>query len=241
MCVCVCVCAYVSLCVFLCVTHKFVHVYVQERVRERSALIMPVQVSSCFSGKRDAASRAQANCVDDGLSICNSQFTTCIDAGSTANFVQVYSSSLSSQALSDDPPRKAQHVLRRATRARKSEKQKQRGWKTQGRGNISLNPSPKTVLDPAHPTYHTFPPPRCVHAPSFSLEEAAQTRRIPLSEASKTGFGGARYSPPPKLHDTFCPPPPLSKGVPTDPVCVVLQVTLQVHVQACSQGTNKWA
>ena len=36
-----------------------------------------------------------------------------------------------------------------------------------------------------------FPP--FVHALSFSLEEGAQTRRIPLSEASKTGFGWALY------------------------------------------------
>ena len=48
-------------------------------------------------------------------------------------------------------------------------------------------PKKKTVLDP--PTYDTIPPPlftQC-HSPH---RERAQTRQIPLSEASKTGFGG---------------------------------------------------
>ena len=47
---------------------------------------------------------------------------------------------------------------------------------------------PKTVLDPLH-LWYVFPPPLCLR-PVISLEKTAQTRRIPLSEASKTGFGG---------------------------------------------------
>ena len=48
-------------------------------------------------------------------------------------------------------------------------REKQRGGKTQGGGKHTINPSPKTVLDP--PTYDTISPPPFVHAMSFSLEE----------------------------------------------------------------------
>ena len=74
------------------------------------------------------------------------------------------------------------------------------GWKTQGRGNHTINPSPKTVLDPP-PTYGTFP--SLLFTPyHFPQRKRTQTRRIPVSEASKTGFGGGTLqyvSPPPQI------------------------------------------
>ena len=48
-------------------------------------------------------------------------------------------------------------------------------------------PPQKTVLDP--PTCDTCSPPPFVHAMSFLWRERAQTRQIPLSEASKSDFG----------------------------------------------------
>ena len=53
------------------------------------------------------------------------------------------------------------------------------------------------VWNPRPPPYDTFPPPPVVHALSPSLED---TRRIPLSEASKAGLGGdtLQYVFPPK-------------------------------------------
>ena len=70
-----------------------------------------------------------------------------------------------------------------------SEKNK-RGWKTQGRGKHTIRPLPKNGFGRPPPTYDTFPPPRLFTQCHFPLRERAQTRPIPLSEASKTGFGG---------------------------------------------------
>ena len=85
-----------------------------------------------------------------------------------------------------------------------SEKSKGGGG-TRGRGKHSIKPLPKTGLDP--PTYDAIPPP-FAHALSFSLEEPGTDQTHPISQASKTGFGGAlscTFSPP-KSHNTFCPP-----------------------------------
>ena len=65
-------------------------------------------------------------------------------------------------------------------------------------------PPPKRFWPPPH-LWYDFPPP-FVHAMSFSLEETGTARQIPLSEASKTGFGGALYS-------TFPPPPKIARYV----------------------------
>ena len=64
----------------------------------------------------------------------------------------------------------------------------------------------KRFWNPPPPTYDAF----ClfVHPLSFSWRKRVQTRRIPLSEASKLVLEASIYTtfPPPKSHDTFCPP-----------------------------------
>ena len=55
------------------------------------------------------------------------------------------------------------------------------GWETEGRGKHTIKPLPKNGFGPP-PTYDTIPPP-----PLFTQCHSPQ---IPLSEASKTGFGG---------------------------------------------------
>ena len=70
------------------------------------------------------------------------------------------------------------------------------------------------------------PPPPFVFALLFSLEEPAQTRQIPLSEASKTAFGGRTlwyvFSPQNRTV-RFAPPPPISPLSNRVCVCVCAQ------------------
>ena len=62
------------------------------------------------------------------------------------------------------------------------------GWKTQGSGKHTIKPpSQKRFWNP--PPMIRFPPPVCFR-PVVFLRGNRQTRQIPFSEASKTGFGG---------------------------------------------------
>ena len=98
--------------------------------------------------------------------------------------------------------------------------EKRRRGKLRGGENRPQNPSPKRAFH--RPTCDTFPPPPAVcSSPVISLEERAQTRQIPLSEASKTcDFGGGTlwYIPPPpsKIARYVCPPTfhfPISQNI----------------------------
>ena len=84
-------------------------------------------------------------------------------------------------------------------------REKQGGVENSGDGKYIIKPLPKTVLDPP-PQMIRFAP-LFVHALSFL--EGTGTDQIPLSELSKTGFGGRAlwYFFPQKTHDTFflCP------------------------------------
>ena len=88
-------------------------------------------------------------------------------------------------------------------------REKQRGVKTQWRGKNTIKPFPKNGFAP--PTHDTSPPP--LLTPCHSPErEQAQTRQIPLSEASKIGFGRGHFivrSPPPPQNRTIRFAPPL--------------------------------
>ena len=90
-------------------------------------------------------------------------------------------------------------------------REEQRGVENSGEGKTYDKPSPKTVLDP--PTYDTFPlPPRLFTPCEFPLRKRAQSRQIPLSEASKTSFGGGTlrhvFHLPKNRTIRFAPPPP---------------------------------
>ena len=86
-------------------------------------------------------------------------------------------------------------------------REKQRGVENSGEGKTyHKTPSQKRFWTP--PPMIRFPP-RLFSPCCFPYRKPAHTRQIPLSEPSKTGFGGRTLwyvSPPPKLHDTFCPP-----------------------------------
>ena len=83
------------------------------------------------------------------------------------------------------------------------------GWKNRGRGKHTVKPLPKNGLGPPPPPMIRFAPPRFVYALSFPLRKRAQTRPIPLSKASKTGFGEHPQSTasPPKICTMRFPPP----------------------------------
>ena len=82
------------------------------------------------------------------------------------------------------------------------------GGGTQGGGGTSMKPLPKNGFGP-RPYYDTFPPPPLCSRPVIFLGERAQTRQIPLSEASKPVLEGALYSTffPPKIARYVLPPP----------------------------------
>ena len=83
------------------------------------------------------------------------------------------------------------------------------GGKLGGGGTYHKAAPNKRIWNP--PTYDRFPLPPIFHALSFPQRIWAPTMPIPLSEASKRVWSAhsiVRLPPPPKPHDTFCPPPP---------------------------------
>ena len=88
-----------------------------------------------------------------------------------------------------------------------SEKHK-RGWKTRGRGKHTIEPLSKKGFGP--PTYDMFPPPSLFTPCHLLWRKRAQTRQIPLSEASNSGSGWGhsivRSPPPPKIARYNLPP-----------------------------------
>ena len=85
-----------------------------------------------------------------------------------------------------------------------------RGGKLRGGGKHTINPLPKNGFGPPPPPMIRFPRPLCSRN-VILLRKRAQTRQIPLSEASKTGFGGGAlwyvFPPPPKIARYVLPPP----------------------------------
>ena len=97
-----------------------------------------------------------------------------------------------------------------ARNAERSEKNKGGGNSGEGK-TYHKAPPQKQFLDP--PTYDTiFPPPPLFTQSHSPYRKRAQTRQIPLSEASKTGFWRGHFIvrfPPPKITRYVLPPPPL--------------------------------
>ena len=84
--------------------------------------------------------------------------------------------------------------------------EKQRWVENSGKGKTYHKTTPQKRFWTPSPMIRFLPP--FVHTMSFSLREWAQTRPIPLSEASKTGFGGHAlwYVSPPKIARYVLPP-----------------------------------
>ena len=105
-------------------------------------------------------------------------------------------------------------------------RENKRGWKTQRRGKHTIKPLPKNGFGPPPPMIRFF-------ALLFPQRKPAQTRQIPLSEASKTGFGGGTLwyvFHPQKSHDTFCPP--ISR-------CPIIKDSLTPHDGQCLPPKSK--
>ena len=89
----------------------------------------------------------------------------------------------------------------------------QRGAENSREGRHTMKPLPKKGFWTPPPPMIRSPPPRFVHTLPFSLRRngrRAQIRRIPPSEASKTGFWRASSRvcfPPKKSHDASPHPP----------------------------------
>ena len=90
-------------------------------------------------------------------------------------------------------------------------REKQRGVENSGEGKTyHKTPSQKMFWTPPPPPMIRFAPPRLFSPCCCPYRKPAQTRQIPLSEASKTGFGGRTLwyvFPPPKIARYVLPPP----------------------------------
>ena len=65
-----------------------------------------------------------------------------------------------------------------------------KGWKTEWRGKHTIKTHPQKRFWTPPPTYDTFPPHLFTPCDFFLWRKRAQTRQIPLSEASKSAVGG---------------------------------------------------
>ena len=90
------------------------------------------------------------------------------------------------------------HLIQRETKG---------GGKLKGRGKHTIKPFPKNGFWTPH-LWYVFPP-RLFSPCCLPWRKPAQTRQIPLAEASKTGFGGRAlwYIFPPKIARYVLPPP----------------------------------
>ena len=86
---------------------------------------------------------------------------------------------------------------------------KTKGGENSGEGKTYHKSPPQKRFGPPH-LWYDFPP--FVHAMSFSLEETGTDQTNPTFWGLQNWFWRGCFMvrfPPPKSHDTFCPPPPL--------------------------------
>ena len=132
-------------------------------------------------------------------------------------YVTAHAARRGSQKVLENASKGSQKGLRKILLWVHSEKgfsqRKTKGVENSGEGKTyHKTPPPKRFWTPP-PLIH-FPPPCLFTQCHFPLRERAQTRQIPLSEPSKTGFGGhtlwyVSFPPPPtpKIARYVLPPP----------------------------------